>query len=91
MGKKSRLKRERRKQPKNFEEATKPEHFLATLLGQDVPQSEWPPDEVEMIQGRLEEMRQIGVAGCVKRRPDGTLTIMSEPEFDFPGDKAPWE
>jgi hypothetical protein len=58
--------------------------FMATMLSPDIPESEWPPERVEDIRERLRRFAETGQTGHVKRRPDGTLTILGDPAWIGP-------
>lgn len=68
----------------DFSGQTTADDLMATMLSPDVPESEWPPDRVDEIRERLRRFAETGDTGHVKRRSDGTLTILGEPEWIGP-------
>jgi len=67
----------------DLDQVTPPDQIMATMLSEDVPESEWHPDDVDIIKEGLEQAKKAtGERSSVKRRPDGSLTIFSDPEFE---------
>lgn len=71
----------REKSVLRFGGQTSAEDMMATMLSPDVPESEWPPERAEEIKERLRRFAETGGNGHVKRRPDGSLTILGDPEW----------
>ena len=62
---------------------TSSEDFLQTLQSPDIPESEWHPDDKEKIlEGIKQAEMSSGRKATVKRRPDGSFTVMSVPEIE---------
>lgn len=60
--------------------------FMKTISATPVPESEWHPDDVDIIHARLRELEEMGLSASVRRRPDGSLTILTYPETDLNGE-----
>lgn len=63
---------------------TPPDQLLETMLSPDIPESEWPNDWRERIIMKLRQLEKKGQQGHVKRRPDGSYTVMGDPEWIGP-------
>lgn len=60
---------------------TPPNQMLETMLSPDIPESEWPDDLREEIALKFHQLEEMGQTGHVKRRPDGTYTVMGDTEW----------
>lgn len=65
---------------------TPPDQLLETLASPDVPESEWPEEWRERIKTSLQRFAEIGQVGHVKRRPNGSLTVMGDSHWIEPED-----
>lgn len=53
--------------------------LLKTIHSPDIPESEWHPDDKKKILDGIEHSEKTtGKKSCVKRRPDGSFTIMAK-------------
>lgn len=70
-----------RHQPGRFDptRSTPPDQYMETVMSDPVPENEWHDDDRGYI---LDSLKNAPESCSVKRRPDGTLCVMSNPVFE---------